>query len=206
MIGFYYSYEAWYVNDAMISEILDFMKSMGYMQINDTFYYILPECCTRQEELAQYDLVPVARPFFNADPGALHPFEEINRDRMFCDTLIYPDKVGDRMVSGISFSIPTYTRTRSELDGQMEVRFLDDRDETIEVFSMDVQDMKDNQSYLFAFEKPCRPTSIRISSTSSPQKGFSLWVDPDNHLSFVVFEDPVSLSRDVHRGPASIPE
>lgn len=203
MIYFYYSDTVWYENDPMISEILAFMRDQGYKQVHGTDYYILPEACSRQEALAQYELDLIARQYLNADPGALHPFDEINRDREFSDTLLYPYKLGDRMVTGISFLIPTYLRMRPELDGTMEVRFLDAQGETIEVFSMDVPDIMDNQPYLFAFEKPCRPTSIRITSTSSPQKGFTLWLDPNNHLSLGMYEDTVSLSRGIHRGPAS---
>jgi len=205
IIYFNYSDKVWYQDDAMISEFLDFIRSEGYMQIQGTDYFILPERCSRRNELARYELVPIARQYQNADPFDLYLFDEINRSKQYCGYLVYPDKLKDRMVTGISIPISTYYRSGSQLDGELEVMFLDERDQVIEVFTMDCADLIDNQRCVFSFERPCHPVSIRISSTSSPDKGVTVWVDSRNQLYFGAIADPVSLPRTIRRGSASVP-
>lgn len=206
MIQFYYSDDVWYLYDAMISECLDFMRSRGYMRILGTDYYILPDRCPDPEALARYELAPIARQYLNIEPGQHRPFEEINCDRPYGSPMVYPAKLDNRMVTGITFRFATYGRTEEQLDGQLEVSFLNEQDEIMEVFSMDCPDLEDNHPVVFAFENPCRPASVRIATTSSPWKGFTVWVDSGNQLIFEAFTDPVSLSRHVRRGSAPVPD
>ncbi len=183
--------------EPLISEFLDFIKDEGYMQILGTDYYVLPERCSRQEELAQYELVPIIR--HNQSVSKLHPFMEINRENRYCGKLVYSDKLGDSPVTGIAISFPTFSRSGSELDGEMNVQFLSEQGEIMYEYSMDCTRLIDNKTFRFAFDSPCRPASVCVSSTSSPGKGFSVWLNQDERLRVGAFLDPIAQSSTVRR-------
>ena len=200
LIRFTYNDKAWCQKGPMIREFLDFMRSMGYKQILGTDYYILPGKCSKPEELAKYQLIPVFYTY-PAERTILHPFREINRHNQYRGKLIYPESLKNRMATAVIFRLPTYSRPGSLLDGKMNIKFFDRKGRIMYEYSMDCSDIVDNQPYAFPFDRPCRPVSVCISSTSSPRKGFTVWLNPANQLNVSAAIDPVPLHRKMRRIP-----